>query len=406
MGLVLLICVLNAIAGSACFSTIKLRNSDLNGLNRLKIEGVDEQIIMTGANNLTSENGKWEFITLGRRNGINYIQSVPEDGYTAQAAMQGNHAYIARYPIEHRSIWGIKYCIVAIYCVSMTTDADNKGIIGCKLDYITDFKPEQKTIGSSPFRNNRPVADRALADWYLKCADTNCDGLISDSEKDAITELYTGASTYVKDLKSFQALDEFPNLQHIRSDGTGVFSKGLSELVVNHRNLSNIEIDELEADFLNLSGCTNLKNLSLRFSKIGRLILPKSLEYLYLQHGTFGELDMRQAPNLRICVIQDTDLNNIDLSCSVKLEGLRIDNTKLTSIDVSGLHSLVRLSCCGNPLETLDISHNTGISELALKDASTSVKKLIIPAGKTKRSYKGYKTGTLANFSGIEVVTK
>lgn len=393
-----------AVSGEG-FSTIKLRNSEVNKLNELRIEGVHEPIIMTAGNNLTSENGSWEFITLGRRNGLAYIQSVPNDGYSAQAAMHGKYGYIARYPLEYQSIWGIKYCTVAIYCVSMTTDTDN-GIIGCELEYITNFKPEQKAIGGSPFRNNRSVSDKALAEWYLRAADANHDGLISDSEKEAITELFTGYPTSANNLESFQALDEFPNLRHIKSERIGVFADGLPKLVIKHSNLSNIEIDELETDVLDLSGCTNLKNLSLRFSKIGRLILPKSLKTLFLQHGTFGNLDMQQVPNLELCVIQDTDLKNIDLSKNTKLEGLRLDNTKLTSLDVSALQSLVRLSCCGNAIDILDISDNPRISELSLKDVSPHVKKLIIPAGKTKRNYNGYKTSSLANFSEIEVVNK
>ena len=115
---------------------------------------------------------------------------------------------------------------------------------------------------------------------------------------------------------------------------------------------------------------------------------------------------MKQEPNLELCVIQDTDLKNIDLSKNTKLEGLRLDNTKLTSLDVSALQSLVRLSCCGNAIDILDISDNPRISELSLKDVSPHVKKLIIPAGKTKRNYNGYKTSSLANFSEIEVVNK
>lgn len=155
-----------------------------------------------------------------------------------------------------------------------------------------------------------------------------------------------------------------------------------------------------------MSGCTNLNNLSLRFSKIGKLILPASLENLFLQHGTFGRLDMSQAPNLKVCVIQDTDLDKIDLSPCKNLEGLKLDAVKLTSLDVSPLTRLKRLSCTGNPMESLDISGNPNISELDLKSGGCSVKKLVIPTGKTKRNYQGYKTGTLANFSGIEVVNK
>lgn len=52
------------------FSTIALRNSDRGNLDELKIKGVDEPIIMTKANNLSSRNGKWEFISLGRRKSI------------------------------------------------------------------------------------------------------------------------------------------------------------------------------------------------------------------------------------------------------------------------------------------------------------------------------------------------
>ena len=388
------------------FSTIALRNSDRENLNELKIKGVDEPIIMTKANNLSSRNGKWEFISLGRRKSIEYIQSISEDGYTGSAALFPSNAYIARYPVEFRSIWGVKYCVVAIYCTTMSTDTSHN-IIGCKLEYIPDFKPQQKAVTINPFEYGKSVRDQALADWYIVCADANHNGVISDQEKNAVTELSADYPTKAHGLSSLQALDEFPNLRTLSSlTSPSPFVKNLPGLEISHNNLQSITLDELEVGVLDLSGCTNLNHLSLRFSKIGKLILPASLENLFLQHGTFGLLDMSQVPNLKVCVIQDTDLDKIDLSPCKNLEGLRLDAVKLTSLDVSPLTKLNRLSCTGNPMESLDISGNPNISQLDLKSGDCSVKKLIIPTGKTKRNYQGYKTGTFANFSGIEVVNK
>lgn len=386
------------------YSTIALRNSDVEGLNIWKIKGVDEPIIMTAANNLTSENGKWEFVSLGRRKNIEYIQSVPEDGYSAYALMRTSNAYIARYPVEYRSVWGTKYCVVAIYCSTMTSDTGNN-VIGCKLEYIVDFEPKQKAVTEHPFEYGKSVKDPALADWYVVCADTDHNGIISDREKNAVTELSTDYPTIARGLSSLEALDEFPNLQKISSlSSPSTFVKNLPTLTIGHANLQTIEFDELEVDILDLSRCHSLKSLSLRFSKIGKLILPKSLESLYLQHGTFGNPDMSEVPNLKLCVIQKTNIDKIDLSPCKRLEGLRLDSNNLNSLDVSQLTGLVRLSCCGNPMETLDISRNSGIVELDLKCGGRSIKTLYIPKGKTKRDYKGYKTGSFANFSDIEVV--
>lgn len=382
-----------------------MRNSDKNGLNIWEIKEVDEPIIMTASNNLTSENGKWEFISLGYRKSIDYIQSVPGDGYTKSAAMRSRNAYIARYPVEYRSVWGIKYCTVAIYCTQMTSDTSNN-VIGCKLEYIVDFEPVVQSVSNNPFQYGQSVTDKALADWYIECADTNHNGMISDEEKQTVTELSGDYPTYASGLQSLQAIDEFPNLLKISTQNERLFVKNLPRLEIRHKKLQNIALDGLETEVFDLSGCPNLNNLSLRFSKIGKLILPESLESIFLQHGTFGKLDMTQVPNLTLCVINHTDLDDIDLSSCKKLQGLRLDVNKLTRIDVSKLTRLIRLSCCGNPMEILDISNNPDIAEISLKDATPSVKTLYIPAGKTKRNYKGYKTGTFANFSGIEVVAK
>lgn len=388
------------------YSTIALRNSDANGLNIWKIEGVDEPIIMTAANNLTSNNGKWEFVSLGRRKNIEYIQSVPDGDYSAYATMITGNAYIARYPVEYRSLWGTKYCVVAIYCSIMTTDVEHN-VIGCKLVYVVDFEPVQKSLTENPFEYGKSVKDSALADWYIVCADSNHNGIISNQEKNAITELSMAYPTTAKGLSSLDALDEFPNLQKISAlSSSSTFIKNLPKLTIKHSNLQSIEIDELEVGVLDLSECTGLKSLSLRFAKIGKLILPKSLESLFLQNGTFGNPDMSQVPNLKLCVIQDTDIDEIDLSSCKQLEELRLDSNKLTSLDVSQLTGLIRLSCFGNPMESLDISRNPSIVELNIKGGNNVIKTLYIPNSKTKRDYKGYKTGTFANFSDIDVLNK
>lgn len=401
---ILLFAVVAQAAGYDSHSSINLRNKPLEGLNELHINGIDDPIIMNGGNNLTSSDSKWEFVSLGKRKGIDYIQSIPEDGYTNLVAVTPQTAYVARYPLEYRSTWGTRYCYVAIYCKEYDVDKDNL-IIGCHLDYIPDFTPKVQAASENPFEHGYSMTDGNLADWYVKIADTNHDGVISEQERYKVVEINERA----KGLTSLQYLYLFPNLQKLDMErNEDAFVKGLFELKVEHSRLQELYLEGLEVGTLNLLQCKGLRKLYLGFSKIRKILLPESLESLVMVNGEIGELNLSWLPDLTTLKLVDMKLDRIDLSHNTKLTSVILQNNKLTQLDVSMLPHLRKLACDGNNISELDISRNPELQEIQIiyGSSDTPIKTLYIPAGKTKRDYQGFGTGTLARFSGTQVLTK
>ena len=106
----------------------------------------DEAIVMTRENNLSSENGGWEFALFGPVNGLAYIQRIPESGWASRIALKPETGYVARIQkgfTNWDNMVEPNYVYVGIYCVGWRTAAgDDGGIIGANLKYVCPFRPE------------------------------------------------------------------------------------------------------------------------------------------------------------------------------------------------------------------------------------------------------------------------
>ena len=392
---------------------ISLRNEPNHPDNTFRIAGIDIPLQMTHGNNLQAERGnKWEFVSVGRRTGIAGIQKIPSEGWADKVRLEPQQAIVARFESKRYIDFGPVYVFVAIYVERWLTGAKDEGVIGAVIRYKADFEPTVQAISRRLFYDTYTVENESLAKWYLKYADSNNDGMISSTEANSVTVLGSEQDAIAtfgpENIESFENLSCFRNLREIHINNlqeTGLYSRGVQTAVVRHPTLEKIVYCDVEVPIIDLRDCPHLREIDLSYCKIGNVLLPPSIERVDLRRGKVTSIDVTECPQLTYLQVGGNQLTSLNLSGNPKLETLSVWDNQLTSLDVSKLQHLKKLYCANNKFATLDLSHNTGIEILSVADTKGSLKRVIIPKGKTKRDYKT-ESGALASFSGIEVVTE
>ena len=418
---ILLLCVTIEIGYAQRISdpegTVQLRLSDrINGETSFYPGDItSDAITLTSGHNFSSVKGLWEFANVGRRDGLGYIQKIPENGWVKTVGVAPGNGYVARIRKGYGD-FGAVYEYAGIYCdkwIVSTSDA----IIGACIKYVSPFSPriladtyrlfeydETRYADYAGLLDKYPsVTDLELAKWYLKQADKNGDGIISRNEAQAVTRL--GYMSYGNKPTTVEELNQFPNLEAFRME-EGTFQP-MSSLELAHPKLKELWIDYVKVGSLNLSGCISLQKITIDHSELKQLVLPKSVVELNCAWNMLKKLDLSRCTNLKKIVIFENELTEIDVSKLTELEVLSCGYNNLSSLDVSKNKKLKRLYCASNDFEVLDISQNLDIEVLVCvsKTPEDKIKTIYIPANKTKRDYKT-SSGTLTWFTGINVINK
>lgn len=365
-------------------------------------------ISMTPTNNLIPKFGNWEFAVFGKVNGIGYMQGIPETGWTSKVALAPKTGYVCRL---QKGFWdnGAPYYVyMAIYCDSWILRVGDMGIIGAVLKYIYPFSPKVKALNSFVIENSS-VPSPQIATWLLEEADTNRDGRIDRNERIAVTEL--GRKAYgagkIDISNGIENLYDFPNLNELWLDESH-FKLGRG-LKISHSNLKKIIISWAKVDNLDFSECTSLQSIFIDHCDIKSIKLPKSIEDIDVANNCLQDIgNLCNLKKLRRLVAYNNNISSLNVSCLPNLEILSIGNNGLAALDVSKNLKLKSLYCYGNKIQQLDISDNPDIEILSVAEPGkdNSIKKLFIPAGKTKRDYKGSTSGKLSWFAGIEIINR
>lgn len=370
----------------------------------------DEAIVMTRENNLSSENGGWEFALFGPVNGLAYIQRIPESGWASRIALKPETGYVARIQkgfTNWDNMVEPNYVYVGIYCVGWRTAAgDDGGIIGANLKYVCPFRPEVAPVGDRIFSNGS-VSHSGLARWYIEEADANRNGVIENSEMREVKTL--GRDFYGRlDLPDYlEGLWRFENLEELYISNVH-FTLG-KELRVTHDKLKKITLDcHEDLEYIDLSGCPSLETVYIMHCALKSVDLPSSVVDLDLAGNKIGSLDLCALPHLKRLVIWENELETLDVGCLPELEILACQSNRLQTLDLSGNPGLKQLYCENNLIEELDISDHPSIVVLSVarNGQQNSLRRLYIPSGKTKRDYKSSESGPLSWFSGVEVINK
>ncbi|MBO5486108.1 MAG: hypothetical protein J5988_04150 [Eubacterium sp.] len=177
--------------------------------------------------------------------------------------------------------------------------------------------------------------------------DTNRDGKLSDSERNAVKEIRIGRSSeYQLELEynsatSVKGIEYFPNLEKL----------DCSENIIEKLDVSKLK---------------NLKELRCAKNDIGKLNLKSNLKLTYLdcEKNKLKKLDVSKNKNLLLLYCGENKLKDIDLSKNKKLKFLAIDENRLTKLNLQKQKNLQELYCEGTNLKELNLKYNKKITTL------------------------------------------
>ena len=197
---------------------------------------------------------------------------------------------------------------------------------------------EQAVTAGSIVIDEVHFPEDTFRNYVIKNIDTDEDGMLSDSERLAVTEI---DMTYANNL---DGIEFFPNLEKLEC-----------EAIFEHLDLSGnkaltyLRIEKCSLESIDLSQNTALTDLT---------IMEFNLTSIDVSHNT--ELTVLNL-NLRG---NKPGLTSLDVSKNTKLKELCFNWNKLRAIDLSHNTALEELWCGNNNLEALDVSHNTKLKEL------------------------------------------
>lgn len=170
--------------------------------------------------------------------------------------------------------------------------------------------------------------DENLEKAVLENFDSNKDGIITQSEADAINNLFL----VQKEVTSTDDLRFFKNVKIIMLDDNAIPVIVLKDM-----------------DKLNLFSCTNCKTTSLKVENL------KNLTSLYVDNNLLQGISLKDTPKIDQLTLSLNQLKTIDLSSLKNLRRLNIEHNKLQNIDISENLALQTLNVGGNKIKEADI---------------------------------------------------
>ena len=204
-------------------------------------------------------------------------------------------------------------------------------VLGGMLLYFWHQKDyNQETVGDTAsviLINETNFPDPLFRKYVQENFDMDRDGILSQSEADAVTRIEVNKDKDTPDSEKISSLK-----------GIEYFSE--------------------------------LKDLDCRWNQLTRLDLSKNakLRWLDCQDNQLTRLDLSKNAKLRYLNCGGNQLTNLDLSENTELEYLWCYDNQLTTLDVSKNTELEILWCYDNQLTTLDVSKNTKLDSLVCDD--------------------------------------
>ena len=180
---------------------------------------------------------------------------------------------------------------------------------------------------------------------------------------------------------NFESLDVsgMKSLEYLDCPYNGLISVNLS-------GCSNLkELDLSANDYLaelNLDGCTGLVIINVMSTGFSKLDVSscKDLETLWCGHySKIEELDLKNNPKLKDLSCGNSQLKKLDISKCHELVELACGKNKLTELDLSCNPKLEIVSCSENDIEFLDLSNCKALKEIYCEDNPIKDKTVYIP---------------------------
>ena len=194
---------------------------------------------------------------------------------------------------------------------------------------------------------------------------------IFEAQQISVLHLYCiGCENNLK-INSIEGIEYFTNLNHL----------GLNENLIATINslplsLEVLTIDENMLTSLNLGYLTNLSFLSCSFNPLNLLIIPNSIITLDCFENNLTNLDLSNASQLVEINTGNNNISSLDLSNSEILFQVNISNTPLTNISINSNH-LRFLKINDTYLENLNLTQTEDLWQIDLSNNNLST--LVLP---------------------------
>jgi len=245
------------------------------------------------------------------------------------------------------------------------------------------------TAGESPYIN---IPDPNFKAYLLENFDYDKDGLLSRSEALRVTNI----SRSTEDVKSVEGLGYFENLIELNLSGPEGGYGQLTELdLSNNRHLHIIRCERNGITSLDFSNNTELEEVFCGRNNLTALdvtMLP-DLVSLGANDNRIEAIDLSNNSWLRYCNFSDNRLESFDVSNLIYAEKIHCGTDRLTEVylptysstltelildvnklkecpDLAGYPNLERLYLFDNQIQTIDVSHNSNLSDFRCRQNS------------------------------------
>ncbi|MBO4579083.1 MAG: S-layer homology domain-containing protein [Clostridiales bacterium] len=216
--------------------------------------------------------------------------------------------------------------------------------------------------------NKTNFPDDNFRSYISENFDTDKDGVLSSSERNAVDNIAVGRSITKYDndgtpiafegdlIKSVKGIEYFPNLMILQCAVNEITSIDTSK----NPNLNTLTCSINKITKLDLSKNKYLEFLDCKNNKLTGLNVSKNTNLVGLDCGynALKNIDLSKNLKLESLYCEESLLSTLDLSCNTKLKNLSCLNNNLTAIDLSKLKDLRDLNVKSNRLTSLDVSAN------------------------------------------------
>lgn len=193
--------------------------------------------------------------------------------------------------------------------------------------------------------------------------DTNKDGALSLSERNAVTSLVVAN----KSINSLQGVEYFTQITVLYCNLNNLTSLDLSSNTL----LKEVYCDRNKITSLNLSGLYNLQKLECHTNQLTSLDVSNfsKLWSLYcFGNPNLNVLDISNCVALQEIQVSDCNLDTLSLPNASGLRKLTVNNNNISTLNIQGFSALTDLYVAQNPIAAIDVSNMPALENLVCFD--------------------------------------
>ena len=202
--------------------------------------------------------------------------------------------------------------------------------------------------------SERLFPDDVFRDYVASTFDTDQNGLLSQNEIDAVTQIrFPGDFDHHIPIASLKGIEYFGNLTTLMCQFSDLSALDVSK----NTKLEVLYVGQDQIRELELTHNPKLRALSCVYSQLDNLDVTQNplLEYLYCSGNGLDWLDLTNNPKLLVLYSHYNGLKSLNLSANTALQELYISNNELTSLNLTNNTALESLDCRWNHLTNLNV---------------------------------------------------